>query len=202
MRSLALSVLAAVVFVTSAVAESPKSGVNIDALVGRAKPSDGHALMAALAGNWSVDKSMYVVAGSLEKPAKSSGMTATREWIGDGRFLRDVTQGTINGQPYFRTGILGYNNMDRRYEWVTADNVTPTMMSYLGKPGSGAKSPIVMSGSFTDLGVTGEANVGKNVPMRTVITIENNDRHVLEIYFTPPGEPERLADRAIFTRVK
>lgn len=202
MRSLALSVLAAVVFVTSAVAESPKSGVNIDALVGRAKPSDGHSLMAALAGNWSVEKNMYVVAGSLEKPATSSGMKTTREWLGDGRFLRDVTAGTINGQPYFRTGILGYNNMDRRYEWVTADNVTPTMMSYLGKPGSGAKSPIVMSGSFTDLGVTGEANVGKNVPMRTVITIENNDRHVLEIYFTPPGEPERLADRAIFTRVK
>jgi hypothetical protein len=53
-----------------------------------------------------------------------------------------------------------------------------------------------------DPGVTGEANVGKPIPMRTVIRIESNDRNVFEIYFTPPGRKEILADRMVFTRVK
>jgi hypothetical protein len=38
--------------------------------------------------------------------------------------------------------------------------------------------------------------------MRTVIHIESDDRHVFELYFTPPGGAEVLADRMIFTRVR
>ncbi|MGJ7608564.1 hypothetical protein ACSFA7_29800 [Variovorax sp. LT1R20] len=52
-----------------------------------------------------------------------------------------------------------------------------------------------------NLGITGEENVGKSIPMRTVIRIENENRHVFEIYFTPPGGSEVLADRMVFTRV-
>lgn len=176
--------------------------MDLQALASRARPGPGHELIDALVGEWDVEKSMYVVLGSPEKPVRSSEMTTRREWIGDGRFVRDVTQGVIAGQPYFRTGILGFNNMDQRYEWITADNVTPTMMIYLGREGSGPRNPIVMEGRFTDLGVTGEQWVGETIPMRTVITIENRDLHTLEIYFTPPGQAERLADRAVFRRRK
>lgn len=62
--------------------------------------------------------------------------------------------------------------------------------------------PIDMAGSFSDLGLTGEQNVGKTIPMRTVIRVENRDRHVFEIYFTPPGRTEVLADRMVFTRMR
>jgi hypothetical protein len=37
--------------------------------------------------------------------------------------------------------------------------------------------------------------------MGTRITIEGNDRHTFEIYFTPPGAAEKLIDRMIFTRM-
>jgi len=92
--------------------------------------------------------------------------------------------------------------MDKRYEWTTADNFTPILMAYRAADGSGVSMPIVMSGTFTDPGVTGEQNVGKSIPMRTVIRIESNDRHVFELYFTPPGGKEVLADRMVFTRIK
>jgi hypothetical protein len=75
------------------------------------------------------------------------------------------------------------------------------MMIYVGAQGSGAKSPIEMSGSFTDQGVVSEESVGKRVRMRTVITIESNDRHVFELYFTPPGGGEVLADRTVYERL-
>jgi hypothetical protein len=44
--------------------------------------------------------------------------------------------------------------------------------------------------------------VGKSVPMRTVIKVESNDRHVFELYFTPPGKGEVLATRQVYTRVQ
>ena len=76
------------------------------------------------------------------------------------------------------------------------------MMRYEGKRGAGVTMPIEMVGVFTDQGVAGEAAVGKAVPMRTVIRIDSEDRHVLELYFTPPGKKEVLATRAVYTRIK
>ena len=165
-------------------------------------PGAGQQALQPLAGMWRVEKSLYVAIGTPDHPVLSANMVTHREWIGDGRFLRDTTEGIIGGMPYFRTGFLGYNNIDRRYEWVTADNVTPTLMSYRAKTGSGVQMPIDMAGSFSDLGLTGEQNVGKTIPMRTLIRVENNDRNVFEIYFTPPGGAEVLADRMVFMRVK
>jgi len=169
--------------------------------VKRAQPGPGQAALNPLVGKWQVEKALYVAVGAPDKPIRSESMTTERSWIADGRFLQDVTRGTIGGQAYFRTGFLGYNTMDRCYEWATADAFTPIMMIYRGKAGTGTTLPISMDGSFTDLGVTGEKNVGKPVQMRTVIRIESNDRHTFDIYFTPPGEKEFLADRMVFTRL-
>ena len=76
------------------------------------------------------------------------------------------------------------------------------MMIYLGKPGSGARTPIEVTGVFTDQGVVNEKTVGKLVVQRTVIRIESNDRHMFELYFTPPRAKEQLAMRLVYTRVK
>jgi hypothetical protein len=135
-------------------------------------------------------------------PITSSDLTCHRTWIDGGRFLEDTTQGTVAGGPYWRKGWLGYDNMDRRYEWVTIDAINSMMMSYSGAPGSGARQPIIMDGVFTDQGVAGEDTVGKAVKMRTVIRIEDDDHHVIELYFTRPGEKEALAQRQVYTRVK
>ena len=117
-------------------------------------------------------------------------------------FLSDTTTGLAGGKLYFRSGMLGYNNMDKRYEWTTADNQTPIMMSYYSAKGSGTSGPINMAGSFTDPGVTGDKNVGRTIRMRTTIRIVSSDRHIYQIFFTPPGKPEMLADRMIFDRIK
>jgi hypothetical protein len=47
----------------------------------------------------------------------------------------------------------------------------------------------------------GEAAVGKRVPMRTEIRIDDNDHHTIDLYFTPPGKSEVLATRAVYTRL-
>ena len=170
----------------------------------RGLPGPGHRALDPLIGTWKVHMSIHGTFGRNpdDPPIVSEDLICRREWVVGGRYLEDTTQGTAAGGPYWRRGWLGYSNMDRRYEWVTIDAVNTTMMSYAGAPGSGIKMPITMSGVFTDQGVAGEEAVGKSVPMRTVIKIESNDRHVLELYFTPPGKGEVLATRQVYTRVK
>jgi hypothetical protein len=129
-------------------------------------------------------------------------ITTIREWVASGHYIQDTTEGTVNGEGYWRRGWLGYSNMDKRDEWVTIDVLNTTIMYYLAKPGSGTNMPIEMTGVFTDQGVVNEQTAGKAVRQRTVIHIENNDRHTIELYFTPPGGKEQLADRSIYTRMK
>lgn len=114
---------------------------------------------------------------------------------------RDVTEGTIGGGQYWRMGLLGYSNIDKRYEWITVDGFNTNMMIYGGAGGPDAGAPISMSGVFTDAGVLGEQTAGNSVGMRTLIRIESKDRHIFELYFTPPGEREFLADRKVYTRM-
>jgi Protein of unknown function (DUF1579) len=132
-------------------------------------------------------------------------MHCRREWISEtgNRYLRDVTEGMFGGRSYYRLGILGYSTMDKRYEWNTVDALNTNMMTYKGKKGGASPNgDIVMSGEFTDQGVLGESYAGKNIGQRAVIKIESPDRHVFDVYFTPPGEKERLTARAIYTRRK
>ena len=156
--------------------------------VQRGIPGAGHAGLAPLVGSWRAELSIHGTMGRSAElpPIVSRDIRTTRVWIADGQYVEDTTEGTVEGQPYWRRGWLGYSNLDRRYEWVTIAPRVP-MMIYLGKPGSGEQMPIEVTGVFTDQGVVSEQTVGKPVRQRTVIRIESNDRHVSELYFTPPG---------------
>lgn len=169
----------------------------------RGLPSSGHAALEPLVGLWRVHMEIHATLGRTadEPPLVSDDIICKREWVAGGRYLEDTTEGTLEGAPYWRRGWLGYSNMDRRYEWVTIDATNATMMIYLGEPASGEEQPLNMTGVFTDQGVAGEAAVGKSVPMRTEITIESEDRHVFDLYFTPPGMTEVLAVRGVYTRL-
>lgn len=181
-------------------AQAQNNAIDMPALVKRTSPGAGQAELKPLLGRWRVEKANFLL-GAGGKPVKSEAMTTERVMIGDGRFVSDTTTGTLGGRPYFRTGLLGYNNTARRYELVTADNITPLLMSYQGRDGSTPGPRIDMTGSFADPGVTGEANVGKTVGMRTEIRIVDNDHHEIDLFFTPPGALEKLVDKMVYTRI-
>ena len=168
----------------------------------RGLPGPGHQVLAPLIGTWGVQMSFYGTLGRSadQPPLVTDNLICRRQWLAGGRYIEDTMEGAMDGAPIWRKGWLGYSIMDDRYEWVTIDPVNTAMMTYEGAPGSGSQRPISMSGVFTDQGVAGEETVGKRVGMRTVIKIENNDHHVIELYFTRPGQQEALATRAVYTR--
>src|SRR5687767_10832190 len=87
---------------------------DLPAFARRGLPGPGHAALAPLVGTWRVENSIYIAIGTPEKPVVSGDIICRREWVAGGRFLRDVTEGTIGGGPYWREGLLGYSNMDQR----------------------------------------------------------------------------------------
>jgi hypothetical protein len=62
--------------------------------------------------------------------------------------------------------------------------------------------PSVLSipGTFTHPGLLGPGYLGKTIGMRTVITIRPKEHPTLDLYFTPPGRPERLVDRVVYVQ--
>jgi hypothetical protein len=181
---------------------SPDAAADIPSWARRGLPGTGHAALEPLVGQWNVRMSIHALLGrtSSDPPLVSHDLVATRQWIASGRYLEETTTGSAAGGSYWRRGWLGYSNVDARYEWVTVDAINSNMMSYAGQRGSGPHTPIVMTGRFTDQGVTGECNAGKVVTMRTVIHIYDHDGHAIELYVKPPGEPEVLAARMDYVR--
>ncbi|KQU80659.1 MULTISPECIES: DUF1579 family protein [unclassified Rhizobacter] len=184
---------------TTPVAAAP---TDMPAWVRRGLPGPGHLALAPLAGTWRVQMGVYATLGRREDapPITSDDIVTRRQWVAGGRYLEDTTEGTLMKSRYWRRGWLGYDNMAARYEWVTIDETNAGMMRYASQSGSVPGTRIDLFGTFVDQGVAGEDFVGKVVPMRTVIHIENQDRHVIELYFTPPGRKEALATRAVYTR--
>jgi hypothetical protein len=174
---------------------------SLPAFVLRGLPGPFHEALMPLEGEWRVDKELYVAIGSPKQPAISTGMTARRHWVGGGRHLLDITEGSVGGSPYYRLGVLSFSNVDRRYEWVTFDGMNANNMVYRSEPLDEPSRTIITAGTFTDQGLLGEETVGKEIAMRTVIEIEDEDRHVIELYLTPPpGRSEILVERTIYAR--
>ncbi|MEU2176595.1 DUF1579 family protein [Nocardia sp. NPDC019219] len=163
----------------------------------------GHRRLDQLVGEWKGDKSTFVAGGTAENPTKRE-IVSRWEWIAEtgNNLLREEAEDIHGSSAYYRLGLLGFGPTDNRYEWTTVDSITPMTMSYKGAKGSGGDADIVMAGEFTDPGVLGPQFVGKTIPMRTLIRLESADRVVMEIYFAPPGEAERIADRVVLTRKK
>ncbi|MEV6321135.1 DUF1579 family protein [Nocardia sp. NPDC051787] len=161
----------------------------------------GHQRLNVLVGEWTGAKSTFVAGGTVDNPVHRE-IVSRWHWIGKtgNNFLQEEAEGTPGGAPYYRLGLLGYAPTDNRYEWTTVDNVTPMTMSYKGAQNSGGGGDISMAGEFTDPGILGPQFTGKTIPMRTLIKPESQDRVVMEIYFSPPGAPEQLADRVELTR--
>ncbi|WP_280261850.1 DUF1579 family protein [Nocardia wallacei] len=181
----------------------PAPTTSASAVVPPAPQDPGHRRLDQLVGEWDGDKSTFVAGGTADNPVRRR-IVSKWSWIAKtgNNFLQEEAEGQPGGEPYYRYGLLGYGPTDDRYEWTTVDSVTPMTMSYKGAKGSGGQADIVMSGEFTDPGILGLQPAGQTIPMRTEITLDSPDRVLMEIFFTPPGRQELLADRVELTRRK
>lgn len=139
-------------------------------------------MLAPFAGTWRAEVKMWMGPGD---PMVSTG-TMVNTLINNGLFLRHEYTGDPNDGPFpaFEgQGYWGYNTVDERWEGLWVDNAISTMQFETGTVDDAGKV-WTMRSSMTDPGS------GKPMAKRSVFTKISDDKHTMEMFFTPQGAPE------------
>ena len=159
-----------------------------------ALPGEKHQWLNPLIGTWNVEMTVF---GEDGQPAvTSSDFTATRQWILGGRYLEERLEGPLGGAPSERRMVLGYNNLDLRFELATFDTFEPGQMIYRSRT-DGTPAGFSVYGESTEAG-TGPLPTGRKRDLRFEFVIEPQ-RSIERIYVTYPGDAERLFVEQVFT---
>lgn len=151
-------------------------------------PGARHEALAPLVGDWRIEVGVWPEG---EGGPKTTGEAAARKrWINGGRHVREEVEGSIGGKPHEKLTVLGYNNLRQRYEFITADNADPVIVSYQGHADASGRK-IELFAEYVFPGYEPEVS-GELVVIRSVFEIENGDRHRLRIHYTHPASEEYL----------
>lgn len=158
-----------------------------------ASPGEEHAWLGPLVGTW--DVSMVVFPAADADGIPQPPMTATRDWILDGRYLRETLRG---GDRTLREGTIGFNRLDGRFELMTVDVFEPGQMVYRGR-GDATSSGLSLFGESTEAGMGAEPT-GRQRDLRFEIEIAGPNEDVERIFVTYPGQREHLFVEQRFVR--
>lgn len=161
-----------------------------------AMPGEQHAWLEPLVGRWDVE--MLVYPGPGAEPVVSDDVSATREWILGQRYIAEELRGTVFGAPSARNGVLGYNRLDGRFEWVKMDTFEPGQMIYLGRGDAGPEG-FSLWGESNEAGM-GPEPTGRYRELRFEFDIVDADYNVQRIFARYPGGEEFLFVEQRFTR--
>ena len=178
------------------------------------EPAEAHQFLASLAGEWNVVLHMYPGGGAI---VTSEGLKSRKRLILGGRqVFEEIYEGMIAGWPHRKVTMLGYNAINQRYEFVTADNFDTQQMVYRGARDENSEV-ITMFGDYTQAGyaeivsgdelgratgkpVSWRSIVGIQMTIRGVLSIPSADEHRLEMYFRPAAGEEVLGAKYLYKR--
>ncbi|KAB2967821.1 MAG: DUF1579 domain-containing protein [Thermoanaerobaculia bacterium] len=171
-------------------AMSPEEQKAMEAWAKAATPGPQHQQLAAMAGDWTVESTMWM---SPEKPPEKSTGTAERTMILGGRVLKEKVSATMMGQPFEGLGLAGYDNVTGNWWGTWTDNLGTGVMLSSGTCSSDGKCE--STGTFVD------PMTGKEARMR--MTSEHQpDHEVHRMYGAGPDGKEFLNMELHYTRVK
>lgn len=178
----------------------------MSAMYSLGEPGQEHELLARLAGDWSVVMTIFDGTGAVV--STSEAMKSRKRLILGGRqVMEEIHEGRIAGVEHRKVTLLGYNAVNQRFEFVTADNMDTQQMVYRGvRDPSGT---VVMTANYTQAAladiVSGDgmsrasgtahsnrAAVGIQMNVRDELIVRSGDSHVLRMFFHPATGLEAL----------
>lgn len=143
-------------------------------------PGPMHSLLQPLVGEWSLRGKWRMT-----PDADWEEFTADveREWIMDGRFVREIVESEWMDRPFQGMGILGYDNLREELSFVWVENMATTTWTSTGSIDESGKV-LTLVGENSNA-MTGE----KNAWSKSVIEITSADEHSYTGYMkTRDGE--------------
>lgn len=194
----AVQLLGATLCATSMTLTSAQSAGNseLPASVRLALPGEQHRWLQPLVGRWNVEMRVFVPG---QTPLVSKDMSARREWILGGRYLREELEGVFAGNRSTRIAVLSFNNLDERWELVTIDTFEPGQMWYASQA-TGTPARFALHGASTEAGMSAQPS-GRKRDLRFEFEIVDANRNVQRIFVKYPAQPEYLFVEQTFTRI-
>lgn len=149
-----------------------------------------HRLLEPIIGRWDVSARFYM---SPNEPPAVDKATFDRKWILGGRYYMEEYKGRWMGEPFEGVGLGGYDNHKRRYITVWADSMSTAFFTEEGEVDAAGKV-------FTHSGTMDDPVLKVTKKIRSVIRVESNDKHTLEMYETGPDGQEQKTMELVCTR--
>ena len=156
--------------------------------------AEAHKNFEALVGTFKAEVKMWMGPG---EPFVSTGVMVNTLDLG-GRFLRQDYKGDPSDGPFPNfegRGFFGFNTVTEQYEGFWIDSASTFMQHETGTLDASGKT-WNMAGTMTD------PQTQKPMRKRSVTTVQDQDHHSMELFFTRPEGPEAKAMEINYTRVK
>ncbi|HEY4209068.1 MAG TPA: DUF1579 domain-containing protein [Puia sp.] len=149
-----------------------QSDDDMKAMMAYSTPGEIHKMMAKSVGTWTADISMWMQPGAA--PMTSTG-EMKNEMILGGRYLKGTNTGNFMGQPFEGISTTGYDNAKKIFinSWI--DNMGTGIMTLTGTWDATTNS-ITFTGTMVDPGS------GKDVPIRQVLKMGDENHETMEMY--------------------
>lgn len=150
-----------------------------------------HDRLAAFAGIFRAEVRLWMGPG---EPMVSTGTMVNEPDLG-GRFLKQTYTGDPHDGPFPEfegRGYWGFNTVSGRYEGFWIDNASTMMQIEHGQVDESGRI-------WTMTGEMPNPATGRTMTKRSVITLEGDDNHRMEMYFDT-GEGEQKSMEIRYTR--
>ncbi len=149
------------------------------------KPGPHHKKLDPLVGEWNAEVKSWMTPGA--PPVVTKG-TAKSNWVMNGRFVQEEFTGDFFGKPFHGMSLLGYDNTKQKYQMSWVDDASTSMFTSEGEAGENGKT-LTFEGKYA-CPVTGR----KDTPMKQVLTILSEDKHLFEMHDLSKGENSKTME--------
>jgi hypothetical protein len=152
-------------------------------------PGPHHEAMARLAGKWNATMTMWEQPGA--KPSSYEG-TMTNKMVMGGRYMEQIFDGEVMGQPMSGRGIAAFDNVTGKHTGVWYDSLS-TQITY--SEGECNKDHTVETAYLKT-----HDPMGNEVNAKLVTRVVSNDEHVFEYYMLLPDGGEFKTMEIVYKR--
>jgi hypothetical protein len=149
-------------------------------------------MMAKSDGTWTGEVSMWMAPG--QEPSKSTSTCVNRMILG-GRYQESKHSGNMMGMPFEGVSTTGYDNAKKVFVNTWIDNMGTGIMTMEG-PWDEASKSVILKGKSID------PMTGKEMDLREVFTMIDDNTQLMEMYAVGPDGKEFKTMEIKFTRNK
>lgn len=140
------------------------------------QPGEPHEHMAKFAGSFDAAITSYMAPDT--PPMESKGKSENTMILG-GRILLQKYTGNMMGMPFEGYGLMGFDNYTKEYISIWCDNMSTMIMTMTGTSDESGKT--TMTGTMPD------PKTGKDITLKSVSMMKDENTFVFEMYHQDSG---------------